>query len=93
MTKRRKLVPPPAPRVKTEVKEEKPIIGKYLFTYVFLNSTVLSFMACLFSNLASIVRFINISYDVRLLASHPAPSLDEQGLPFVSSMLLPVQYG
>lgn len=32
MTKRRKLVTGPVTRVKTEVKEEKVIAGKYLYT-------------------------------------------------------------
>jgi hypothetical protein len=36
MTKRRKLVTGPVTRVKTEVKEEKVIAGKYLYTQSYL---------------------------------------------------------
>jgi len=36
MTKRRKLVAGPVTRMKTEVKEEKVIMGKYLYTQVYL---------------------------------------------------------
>lgn len=36
MTKRRKLVAGPVTRVKTEVKEEKVIAGKYLYTQSYL---------------------------------------------------------
>jgi hypothetical protein len=36
MTKRRKLVTGPVTRVKTEVKEEKVIVGKYVYTQSYL---------------------------------------------------------
>jgi hypothetical protein len=36
MTKRRKLVPTPVTRVKTEVKEEKVTVGKYLYIQNYL---------------------------------------------------------
>jgi len=36
MTKRRKLVTGPVTRVKTEVKEEKVVAGKYLYTRSYL---------------------------------------------------------
>jgi hypothetical protein len=42
MTKRRKLVTGPVTRVKTEVKEEKLIAGKYLYTQSYLYQIYIS---------------------------------------------------
>jgi hypothetical protein len=81
MTKRRKLVSAPVTRIKTEVKEEKPTVGKYLYNCLFCNSPIFIFVTCLFSNLTSIIRVINISYEVRWLAS-PSPQPGWPGATF-----------